>query len=63
MTLSLQKATGKNAILLPLGRGDDGAHSQNEKFDVSNYIEGVSVTCFRVIVRTTKLRLYDLYLI
>lgn len=42
VTLSFQQATGKNVILLPVGAGDDGAHSQNEKIDVRNYIEGVS---------------------
>lgn len=26
-----------------MGAGDDSAHSQNEKLDVRNYIEGVSV--------------------
>ena len=25
-----------------MGRCDDGAHSQNEKIDIANYIEGVS---------------------
>lgn len=35
-------ATGKNIVLLPVGAADDGAHSQNEKIDVRNYIEGVS---------------------
>lgn len=34
--------TGKNVLLLPMGSGDDGAHSQNEKIEVRNYIEGVS---------------------
>jgi nonspecific dipeptidase len=29
--------------MLPLGTGCDGAHSQNEKMDVQNYIEGVSL--------------------
>lgn len=33
--------TGRSVILLPLGSGDDGAHSQNEKIDIRNYIEGV----------------------
>jgi nonspecific dipeptidase len=33
--------TGKSVILLPLGAGDDGAHSQNEKINIRNYIEGV----------------------
>lgn len=42
VTLSLQQATGKNVVLLPVGACDDGAHSQNEKLDIRNYIEGVS---------------------
>lgn len=42
VTLTLQQATGKNVVLLPVGAADDGAHSQNEKLDVRNYIEGVS---------------------
>ena len=45
VTLTLQEATGKNVMLLPLGACDDGAHSQNEKFDRTNYIEGVSIIC------------------
>lgn len=43
VTLTLQQATGKNVVLLPVGACDDGAHSQNEKLDVRNYIEGVSI--------------------
>jgi len=31
VTISLEEATGKNVILLPMGACDDGAHSQNEK--------------------------------
>ena len=42
VTLTFQQATGKNVILLPVGAGDDGAHSQNEKIDIRNYVEGVS---------------------
>ena len=42
VTLTFQEVTGKNVLLLPVGAGDDGAHSQNEKVDVRNYIEGVS---------------------
>lgn len=26
-----------------MGAGDDSAHSQNEKIDIRNYIEGVSI--------------------
>lgn len=38
----MKEVTGKNVLLLPMGSGDDGAHSQNEKIEVRNYIEGVS---------------------
>ncbi|XP_049818321.1 cytosolic non-specific dipeptidase [Aethina tumida] len=43
VTLTLQQATGKNVLLLPVGAGDDGAHSQNEKVDVRNYIGGTKL--------------------
>ncbi|KAM7439113.1 Metallopeptidase M20 [Porites harrisoni] len=43
VTLTLQEATEKNVVLLPLGACDDGAHSQNEKMDRKNYIEGTKV--------------------
>lgn len=43
VTLTLQEATGKNVILLPMGAADDGAHSQNEKIDTRNYIEGTKL--------------------
>jgi len=43
VTLTLQEATDKNVILLPMGAADDGAHSQNEKIDTRNYIEGTKL--------------------
>jgi len=43
VTLTFQELTGKNVLLLPIGASDDGAHSQNEKINISNYIEGVKV--------------------
>jgi len=43
VTLTLQEATGKNVILIPVGACDDGAHSQNEKIDIFNYIEGIKL--------------------
>ncbi len=43
MTLTLQEATGKNVLLLPMGCSDDGAHSQNEKINEVNYIKGTKV--------------------
>jgi len=43
VTLTLQEATGKNVVLIPVGAADDGAHSQNEKLDVVNYIQGTKL--------------------
>ncbi|GAA5946373.1 hypothetical protein JCM3775_004771 [Rhodotorula graminis] len=51
ITLTFAEALNKNVMLLPsasraplsLGRGDDGAHSTNEKLDKDNFIKG-SVT-------------------
>ncbi|XP_014230542.1 cytosolic non-specific dipeptidase [Trichogramma pretiosum] len=43
VTLTFQEVTGKNVLLLPVGSGDDGAHSQNEKLNVRNYIEGTKL--------------------
>ncbi|CAG2180903.1 unnamed protein product, partial [Oppiella nova] len=43
VTLTFEEVTGKSVILLPMGGCDDGAHSQNEKIDRNNYIEGTKV--------------------
>ncbi|XP_044514037.1 cytosolic non-specific dipeptidase [Gracilinanus agilis] len=43
VTLTFQEATGKNVMLLPVGSSDDGAHSQNEKLNRHNYIEGTKM--------------------
>jgi nonspecific dipeptidase len=43
VTLTFQNITGKNVMLLPMGRSDDMAHSQNEKLDVYNYINGMKM--------------------
>lgn len=43
VTLVLQEVTGKNVMLLPMGACDDGAHSQNEKINIRNYIEGTKL--------------------
>ncbi|GAA6001314.1 hypothetical protein JCM10207_006604 [Rhodosporidiobolus poonsookiae] len=40
ITLTFAEALEKNVMLLPMGRGDDGAHSTNEKLDRSNFIQG-----------------------
>jgi len=43
VTLTFAEALGVNVLLLPMGRGDDGAHSTNEKLDTSNYINGTKL--------------------
>ncbi|RDX44571.1 CNDP dipeptidase [Lentinus brumalis] len=43
VTLSFAERLGVNVLLLPMGRGDDGAHSTNEKLDRSNFIEGTKL--------------------
>ncbi|XP_069476849.1 cytosolic non-specific dipeptidase-like [Ambystoma mexicanum] len=43
VTLTFQEATGKNVMLLPVGSADDGAHSQNEKLNRYNYVQGVKM--------------------
>ncbi|KAI0654149.1 CNDP dipeptidase [Cubamyces menziesii] len=43
VTLSFSESLGVNVLLLPMGRGDDGAHSTNEKLDRSNFIEGTKL--------------------
>lgn len=40
ITLTFEQATKKNVLLLPMGCSDDGAHSQNEKINRVNYING-----------------------
>jgi len=43
VTLTFAEALGVNVLLLPMGRGDDGAHSTNEKLDRDNYINGTKL--------------------
>ncbi|RKP01468.1 hypothetical protein CXG81DRAFT_25852 [Caulochytrium protostelioides] len=43
VTLTFQEALNKNVLLLPMGRGDDGAHSTNEKLDRDNYLRGIEL--------------------
>ena len=54
VTLSFQEATGKDVLLLPVGSSDDGAHSQNEKINRRNYIEGIKVLASYLFEISTK---------
>ncbi|KAK5641500.1 hypothetical protein RI129_010047 [Pyrocoelia pectoralis] len=40
---TLQQITGKNIINLALSSGDDNTHSQNEKMNIENYMNGTKV--------------------
>lgn len=39
----LQDGLGVNVLLLPTGASDDGHHAQNEKYNVTNYINGIKL--------------------
>ncbi|WFD36739.1 hypothetical protein MCUN1_003626 [Malassezia cuniculi] len=43
ITLTFADTLNCNVLLLPMGRSDDGAHSTNEKIDLSNYIKGTQL--------------------
>ena len=43
VTLTFDESLKVNVCLLPMGRADDGAHSTNEKLNISNYIQGSKV--------------------
>lgn len=43
VALSFSEILGKNLLLLPMGKADDGAHSINEKLDQSNFLNGSKV--------------------
>lgn len=40
ISLTFEKELKTSVLLLPMGRGDDGAHSINEKVNLSNYLQG-----------------------
>lgn len=43
ITRVFEEACLADCVLLPMGACDDGAHSQNEKLDRTNYINGIKV--------------------
>lgn len=43
LTTTLEDSTGMNVLLLPIGACDDMAHSQNEKYNVVNMMNGIKV--------------------
>ncbi|KHJ95707.1 hypothetical protein OESDEN_04350 [Oesophagostomum dentatum] len=43
ITLTFQELTGQSVMLLPIGAGDDMPHSQNEKINRYNYIQGIKL--------------------
>ncbi|WBW72690.1 dipeptidase Dug1 [Schizosaccharomyces osmophilus] len=45
VTVTFEHALNRNVLLLPMGRGDDGAHSINEKLDLDNFMKGIKLFC------------------
>jgi acetylornithine deacetylase/succinyl-diaminopimelate desuccinylase-like protein len=43
ITSAMEDSTGMNVLLLPIGACDDMAHSQNEKYNVTNLMNGIKV--------------------
>lgn len=43
ITSTMEDSTGMNVLLLPIGACDDMAHSQNEKYNVKNLMNGIKV--------------------
>lgn len=43
ITSAIEDVTGMNVLLLPIGACDDMAHSQNEKYNISNLMNGIKV--------------------
>ena len=46
ITSAIEDATGMNVLLLPIGACDDMAHSQNEKYNIINLVNGIKVSFF-----------------
>ena len=53
ITSAIEEATGMNVLLLPIGACDDMAHSQNEKYNISNLVSGIKVRTKRVFIRVS----------
>lgn len=49
ITSALEDSTGMNVLLLPIGACDDMAHSQNEKYNVLNYMNGIKVSLIAIV--------------
>ena len=51
-----EQYTNKSVMLLPLGQSDDGAHSQNEKMNINNLVQGAKTLAAFMLELTTKER-------
>lgn len=57
ITLVFEEATKSDCVLFPIGSCDDMAHSQNEKIDRTNYLNGIKVyiqSCILVHLRVLQ---------
>lgn len=54
ITSALEDSTGMNVLLLPIGACDDMAHSQNEKYNIANLMNGIKVRMFAMVPAFTS---------
>lgn len=50
ITPAIEDATGMNVLLLPIGACDDMAHSQNEKYNIINLVNGIKVSNWTLLI-------------
>jgi nonspecific dipeptidase len=57
ITMVFEEACDATCVLLPIGASDDGAHSQNEKIDRRNFLNGIKLMgCYMGELRRLKQR-------
>ena len=62
ITPAIEAATGMNVLLLPIGACDDMAHSQNEKYNIINLVNGIKVSTWTLLVSLKAARFISLSL-
>lgn len=62
ITPAIEDATGMNVLLLPIGACDDMAHSQNEKYNIINLVNGIKVSTWMLLVSLKAARFISLSL-
>lgn len=65
ITSAFEEATQMNVCLLPVGACDDMAHSQNEKYNKRNLVNGIKVrvVCYSVLSPSLCFISFDTYML